>query len=78
MAEAAGEDMVEGMEEATEVAAIMGDMVTATAVAFTEDTDMAGGATLTGGGTPTGGGILTTPIMALITILITTRAMQVH
>jgi hypothetical protein len=64
--------MVEGMEEATEVAAIMGDMVTATAVAFTEDTDMAGGATLTGGG------ILTTPIMALITILITTRAMQVH
>jgi hypothetical protein len=82
--ESVGEHIVAGIEEPTEevVADITGDIITATAMAFTEDMDMVGGVILTGGDTPTGGDILTTPItapiMAPITTLITTKAMQDH
>jgi len=60
--------MVGGMEEATEevVGAIMGDTLTATAIAmamaFTGDMDMVGGVILTGGAP------LTIPTMILITM----------
>jgi len=82
------EGIVGGMEEATEevVGAIMGDTLTATAMAITGDMDTVGGVILIGGVTPiggviptggvilTGGTILTIPTMIPTTVLITTRA----
>jgi hypothetical protein len=70
--------MVGGMEEATEevVGAIMGDTLTATAMAITGDMDMVGGVILIGEVIPTGGTALIIPIIILTTILITMRAME--
>ncbi len=58
------------------VGAIMGDTLTATAMAITGDMDMVGGVILMDGVILIGGTTLTIPTMIPTTILITMRAME--